>query len=116
MKEGSKTSIILVLDGDGHGHGTSMDTGPMPLSSSSLPTVTRGFPGSPGDRGVLPSQPIPHTHPQQRHPGRGWKTQDPTDHTLTVPLKDPVTAGQRLQEFCRGRQRTLGFKAEVYHT
>lgn len=110
-KEGSKTSIILGLNGDGRGHGMSMDTGPTPLSSSSFQTVTRGFPGSPGDRGVLPGQPVPHTPPRQHHP---WKRLE--DHTLTVPLKDPVTAGQRLQEFCRGRQRTFSLETEVYHT
>lgn len=113
---GSKTGSILVVSGDGRGHRMSMDTGPMPHPP--IPSQWRqGASQGPQGTGEL-SQPslfqrCPHN---SISPRKKLRDPSPQGHRLTVPLKKAVTAGQPLQEFSRGRQRTLGLEAEVHHT
>lgn len=112
--DGSEASIILVLNGHGYGHRMFMDAGPMHHVFSLPPSGDKGLPGSPGERRAIPmlacSRDIPPAA-QSQEEATGAKT-----HGLTAPLKKPVTAGQPLQEFSWGRQRTLGLEAEVHHT
>lgn len=83
MKEGSKTSIILGLNGDGRGHGMSMDTGPTLPVLQFPPNSDKGLPRVPRGQGVLQAS-LFHTHPSTASP----LEEDGGPHTY-CPLEGP---------------------------